>query len=108
MDRDVLIALLAAAPEPHQACIAALQRGSPFQVFDSPAPARQFADIWRWREQLVQDAGIPTDGWHPGLEVLTAAGEQAVRVGVVQVPDTRKRFKVFLSADASTVVACIG
>ncbi|WP_147457080.1 hypothetical protein [Micromonospora pisi] len=108
MDRDVLIALLAAAPEPPQACIAALQSGSSFKVFDPSAPARQFADIWRVREQIVQDAGIPTDGWHPGLESLTAAGEQPVRVGVVQVPDTRKRFKLFLSADASALVACIG
>ncbi|MEV0733540.1 hypothetical protein [Polymorphospora sp. NPDC050346] len=108
MDRATLIALLNTSPDPYPDCVAALEARSTFTVWDKQAPASHFADIWQFREELVKEDGVSTANWHPGLEALAAAGEQPVLLGIVRVEHPRRHFKLFLSADASAVVACIG
>ncbi|MFE9651576.1 hypothetical protein [Micromonospora sp. NPDC006431] len=108
MDQAALIALLSESPDPYPDCLAALEAGWPFTVFDKSERASHFAAIYQFREELVKENGGPTAGWHPGLEALAAAGDQPVRVGVVRVADPPRSFILFLSVDASAVVACIG
>jgi hypothetical protein len=106
--RGTLIALLKGAGEAHEACRAALGAGAGFDIHDGLIPASQLAATYGLRNEITQEAGIPTLGFAQAVEHLRGAGDQALRLGSVRVQDPPYYFLLFLSVDASSVVACIG
>ncbi|MDW5330818.1 hypothetical protein [Plantactinospora sp. KLBMP9567] len=108
MRRETLVALLSGAGEAYEACRAALGAGAGFDIATGLVPASQLAATYGVRKKITRDAGIPTLGFAEAVEHLRDAGDQALRLGGVRVDSPPYYFQLFLSADASSVVACIG
>lgn len=108
MERVQLISLLTDRDGAFEACRVAVERGASFDVFDGSLPASHFAEIYRGRQIHTRERGIPTVGFAEAVEVLYALRERPLRVGRVRLSDPPYYFQLFLSADESAVVACIG
>ncbi|MGK5445069.1 hypothetical protein ACSNN7_25025 [Micromonospora sp. URMC 105] len=111
MKREELISLLADESPADTACREALERGAPFRIWDDSGgsiPASNLASTYRAREAITRDRGIPTLGFAAAVETLYALGEQPVRLGGVTQVDPPYYFQLFLTADATSVLACIG
>ncbi|GAB3160397.1 hypothetical protein GCM10027290_66410 [Micromonospora sonneratiae] len=100
--------LLNGPQEAYSACRASLQSGATFEVWDKLALASDLASIYRCREETVRLAGFPTDSYRVAVDALAALGDQQLRLGVVRPVGMFSRFVLFLAADASAIVACIG
>ncbi|RUL90399.1 MULTISPECIES: hypothetical protein [Micromonospora] len=111
MERKELISLLADESPVNKACREALERGAPFHIRDEAmglVPANNLASTYRAREAITRDRGIPTLGFAAAVEALHALGEQPVRLGGVTQLDPPYYFQLFLTADATSVLTCIG
>jgi hypothetical protein len=109
MGRDSLVGLLAAGRgEAYAACLQQVRRGVPFTIYDGVLPASHYERIYRRREQHTRRIGLPTVGFQETAERLYALGEQLVRIGTVDVPHPPYHYQLFLSADLSIVVGCLG
>ncbi|MCP3784640.1 hypothetical protein NLX85_14800 [Micromonospora sp. A3M-1-15] len=111
MKREELISLLADESPVNKACRDALERGASFHIWDGTlglVPAHNLARTYRVREVHTRERGIPTLGFVASVETLCALGDQPVRLGGVTQLDPPYYFQLFLAADASSVLACIG
>jgi hypothetical protein len=108
MDRDRLVSLLSGSQEAHVACRAALRNGAAFVIYDHPLPATDLLGIYRRRQRHTSKAGIPTHGFGPAIEALAASGGLPLCLGSVTAVDPPYHFQLFLTEDASAVVACLG
>ncbi|WP_446217361.1 hypothetical protein [Micromonospora sp. IBHARD004] len=111
MNREELIPLLADESLVNKACREALERGASFRIWDGAVglvPANNLASTYRVREVHTRERGIPTLGFAEAVETLHAFGEQPVRLGGVTQLDPPYYFQLFLTADAASVLACIG
>ncbi|WP_433288763.1 hypothetical protein [Micromonospora sp. CA-244673] len=108
MKREELISLLAGDGPVNEACRRALERGASFHIWDGLVPASNLAPVYRAREAITRDRGIPTLGFAAAVETLHALAEQPVRLGGVRQPEPPYSFQLFLSADAGSILACIG
>ncbi|MBO4205880.1 hypothetical protein [Micromonospora echinofusca] len=106
--RETLVALLSGAGEAYEACRTALGAGAEFDIDNGLIPASQLAATYCLRNEITQEAGIPTLGFARAVEHLRKAGDHALRLGSVRVQDSPYYFLLFLSVDASSVVECIG
>jgi len=106
--REDLISLLTDNSPAHQACRTALNQGSFFYVDDGLIPANNHAFTYRAREAHTRERGIPTLGFAAAVERLHALGEQPLRLGGVRQSDPPYYFQLFLAADGTAVLACIG
>ncbi|HEX5595053.1 MAG TPA: hypothetical protein VFX61_03385 [Micromonosporaceae bacterium] len=107
MERERLVSLLAGRGSAYEDCRAALRRDASFVIYDSAVPANLLAHIYRRRETHVRERGLPTLGFRQAVDSLHAAGNQPLRLGAVRVADPPSHFQLFVSADGSTVVACL-
>lgn len=111
VERDELISLLAGESPVNKACREALERGASFRIWDGVdglVPAGNLASTYRAREAITRDRGIPTLGFAAAVETLQALGEQPVRLGGVTQLGPPYYFQLFMTADAASVLACIG
>lgn len=111
MEREELIALLAEESPVTTACREALARGAAFRIWDGAfgsVPANNLAATYGVRRVHTRERGIPTLGFAEAVETLRALGEQPVRLGGVTQLDPPYYFQLFLTADAASVLACIG
>jgi hypothetical protein len=108
MNRRTLISLLDGSGAAKKACREALRAGAGFNISEGLVPARHLAAIYRVRADITRDRGIPTIGFGEAVNRLQAAEDQALRLGGVQVDDPPYYFQLFLTADASSVLACVG
>ncbi|MET8911002.1 hypothetical protein [Micromonospora sp. NPDC004551] len=111
MERDELIFLLAGESPVSNACLEALERGASYRIWvdvDGLVPANNLASTYRAREAITRDRGIPTLGFAAAVETLHALGEQPVRLGGVTQLHPPYYFQLFLTADAASVLTCIG
>ncbi|MEQ4305030.1 hypothetical protein ABNF97_27230 [Plantactinospora sp. B6F1] len=87
------------------------QHLAPVPDSTSPPGSSQRANWQRhtaFGDKITRDAGIPTLGFAEAVEHLRGAGDQALRLGGVRVDNPPYYFQLLLSADASSVVGCIG
>ncbi|GAA1370622.1 hypothetical protein [Catellatospora chokoriensis] len=104
MDRDRLISLLSTGGEAFEACRLALINGASFVVWEKHLPASTLASIWDVRREIADAAGINTAEMTSAVARLEAVGDREVCVGKVVAPG--HRFRLFLLADQSAVLAC--
>jgi hypothetical protein len=109
VDRDSLAGLLAAGQgEAYEACLEQVRRGARFVIYDGASPASHYQHIYRRREQHTRRHGLPTVGFRETVERLRDLGEQPVVLGAVDVAFPPYHYQLFVSADLSTMVGCLG
>jgi len=111
VERDELISLLAGESTVNKACRADLERGASYRIWDGDdglVPANNLASTYRAREAITRDRGVATIGFAAAVETLHALGEQPVLLGAVTQLDPPYCFQLFLTADAASLLACIG
>jgi hypothetical protein len=109
MEREALLRLLAEEPgAAFQACRAAIRAGAEYVVWDHTLPADQLARSYTRRARHMERIGNPMLGGAEAIDVLATAGDRPLRVGEAKIENPPTHFQLFLSADASRVVACIG
>ncbi|MEV5211656.1 hypothetical protein AB0K35_29690 [Micromonospora sp. NPDC053740] len=77
-------------------------------IDSDPLPASHMVSIYRRQERHIKARGVPSLGFAEAVQALTDAGNLLLRLGSVTAADPPYNFQIFLSADASTVVACLG
>lgn len=100
--------LLAGPQTAYLAYRAAVRRDASFTIWDALVPASSLADIYRFRKETVRLAGLTADSYRLAVDRLTGLGDEPLRLGVVRRTDESGRFVLFVAADASPVIACVG
>jgi hypothetical protein len=111
VERDELISLLVGESPVNKACREALEQGASYRIWDGDdglVPANSLAFTYRAREAITRDRGIATLGFAAAVETLHALGGRPVLLGGVTQLDPPYYFQLFLTADAASVLACIG
>jgi hypothetical protein len=109
MEREALLRLLALEPgAAFEACGEAIRAGAEYVVWDDPLPADQLARSYSRRALHMAKIGNPMLGGAEAIEQLHSSGQRMLRIGEAKVDDPPTHFQLFLTADASRVVACLG
>ncbi|MFF5226776.1 hypothetical protein [Dactylosporangium sp. NPDC000521] len=109
MEREVLLRLLDEVPgEAFVACKDAIRAGADYVVWDDTVPADQLARSYSRRAQHMAKIGTPMLGGDDAITRLQVAGGRPLRIGEAKVEDPPTHFQLFLTADATRVVACLG
>ena len=109
MEREVLLRLLDEEPgEAFVACKDAIRAGADYVVWDDTVPADQLARSYSRRAQHMAKIGTPMLGGAEAIAHLQVAGVRPLRIGEAKVEDPPTHFQLFLTADATRVVACLG
>ena len=64
--------------------------------------------IYQRRAHLTRRMGVPSLGFDEAVTQLGSCGLQHLILGIVEGAESDYRFQLFLSPDASRVVACLG
>ncbi|MEV4135330.1 hypothetical protein AB0J72_24535 [Dactylosporangium sp. NPDC049742] len=109
MEREALLRLLDEVPgEAFVACKDAIRAGADYVVWDDTVPADQLARSYSRRAQHMAKIGTPMLGGDDAIARLQIAGGRPLRIGEAKVEDPPTHFQLFLTADATRVVACLG
>jgi hypothetical protein len=108
MERDQLVELLDGPGDAGSACRHALIDGAAFLVWQGSAAADRMVPAYERRLRRAAAEGMATIGFQEALVALRAVGRQQLRLGQVALLDNTYRFMLFLAADLSAVVACLG
>ncbi|MEV0309329.1 hypothetical protein [Nonomuraea fuscirosea] len=108
MDRETLVQLLDNAGEAARACRQALMAGASFEIWPDPVEVLPLTMTDRRRARLTRRMDIPSVGFDEAVTQLGACGFQRLILGIVRSTESGYRFQLFLSPDASRVVACLG
>ncbi len=109
MEREVLLRLLDEVPgEAFVACKDAIRAGADYVVWDDTVPADQLARSYSRRAQHMAKIGTPMLGGDDAIARLQISGDRPLRIGEAKVEDPPTHFQLFLTADATRVVACLG
>ncbi|MGV9374908.1 hypothetical protein ACWDRB_03800 [Nonomuraea sp. NPDC003707] len=108
MDRETLVQLLDNAGEAGRACRRELTAGASFEVWQDPVEALSLTRTYRRRARLTRRMGNPSLGFDEAIARLGTCGLQHLLLGIVKSTESAYNFQLFLSPDASRVVACLG
>ncbi|MGV9773377.1 hypothetical protein [Streptosporangium sp. NPDC003464] len=108
MDRETLVQLLDNAGEAGRACRRALMAGASFEIWPDPVEVLPLTKIYQRRARLTRRMDIPSLGFDEAVTQLCSYGLQHLILGIVKSTESDYRFQLFLSPDASRVVACLG
>jgi hypothetical protein len=108
VERDHLAQLLDTSGYASKACRHALLEGAEFIFWDGSVPASRMLPAYERRQSHTLAEGIPTLGFAEAVDGLRSMGTEPVRLGQVTVVDPPYLFMVFLTADSSTIVGCLG
>jgi hypothetical protein len=108
VERKQLAQLLDTAAYAPSACRHALLDGAGFIMWEGLVPASRILPAYERREIHTVANGIQTLGFAEALADLRSLGARTVQIGQVTVADPPYVFMVFLTEDASAVVACLG
>ncbi|MEU6723171.1 hypothetical protein ABZ917_05600 [Nonomuraea wenchangensis] len=108
MDRETLVQLLDNAGEAGHACRRALMNGAYFEIWPDPVEALPLAKTYQRRARLTHRMDIPSLGFNEAVTKLDTCGLQHLVLGIVKDAESAYHFQLFLSPDASRVVACLG
>ncbi|MEW9530067.1 hypothetical protein [Microbispora sp. NPDC049125] len=108
MDRSALADLLSDAGEAGAACRRALVSGGDYEVWPAPVSTRSLVRVYRRRERLSRRRGISSVGFADAVVRLDTCDLEVVLIGYVESVSPAYHFQIFLSADASRVIACLG
>ncbi|HZL73949.1 MAG TPA: hypothetical protein VFB83_01120 [Propionibacteriaceae bacterium] len=109
MNRERLAAILVPQEgEAFTACRRAVLAGARFWVAEDPQPASTLLRTYARRDKHTRQRGIETIGFTDAVTKLGALGEELVRLAAVNSDHPPYHFMLFLNADATTVLACLG
>ena len=108
MERTELAQLFDTSDTASGACRHALLGGADYIVWEDPVPADRILPAYERRALRTVAAGVPTVGFAEAMASLRRIGTQPVRLGQVTGTDPPFLYMLFLTDDASTVVACLG
>jgi hypothetical protein len=108
MERDQLVELLNGPGGAGIACRQALLDGATFLVWKGCAAADRMVPAYERRQRHAVAEGVATLGLPEALVALRAMGTEQLRLGQVTLLDNTYSFMLFLAADLSVVVACLG
>jgi hypothetical protein len=108
MDRDRLVRLLDGDDEMIVACRRAVVDGAPFWISPTSQPASSLTSTYARRERLNRRAGVPAMGFSQAVDRLRNLGEQPAHVAAVDWQNPPYHFQLFLNADLTAVMACVG
>ncbi|MEU6715961.1 hypothetical protein ABZ897_31225 [Nonomuraea sp. NPDC046802] len=109
MDREMLVQLLDnAGGEAGHACRRALVAGAYFEMWPNPVEALQLTRTYQRRARLTYRLEIPSLGFEDAVARLSSCEFQHLILGIVKNTEPAYHFQLFLSPDASRVVACLG
>ncbi|WP_406435525.1 hypothetical protein [Streptomyces sp. NBC_01589] len=108
MERHLLMQLLAGgADDASAAALAALRSGATHDVSDWTVPAEKPAQGYATRRRYWRRKGTETQGLDRAVPLL-GRHDQPVRFGQITPADGTWVFILFLTEDASALVACFG
>ncbi|WP_116026734.1 hypothetical protein [Thermomonospora umbrina] len=84
----------------------ALSAGGAFAIWDGLVPASQLATTYSRRRRLTVKRATPTMALDETVDILTDLGDTPLRLGRIDTSDGGWTHMIFLSADASAVIAC--
>ncbi|MFB9447162.1 hypothetical protein Dvina_29480 [Dactylosporangium vinaceum] len=108
MDRARLAELLETHDDRFAAGRLAVLGGARFRIDDGSTPAPRLASIYARRDRHTRSRGMATLGFAAAVEALRAYGDRPVRLGAVEVDEPPYHFQLFLAADLTAVIACLG
>ncbi|MEV5895659.1 hypothetical protein [Nonomuraea fuscirosea] len=108
MDRETLVQLLDNQGEAAHDCRQALMAGASFEIWPDPVEALPLTKTYRRRARLTRRMDVPSVGFDEAVTQLGAFELQHLILGIVRSTESGYRFQLFLSPDASRVVACLG
>ncbi|MFD0274147.1 hypothetical protein ACFVHB_09590 [Kitasatospora sp. NPDC127111] len=106
MTRDDLAEMLADQTPACGPARGALLSGGTFTVWDSLIPANRHVGVYRRRLRTTQRRGVATLGLTETVGILERAGDEPLRIGLIQTADQAWGFMLFFNAAATTVLAC--
>ncbi|WP_405912691.1 hypothetical protein OG760_16065 [Streptomyces sp. NBC_00963] len=104
-ERDVLAQLLAGDDEASAAALEAFHSGASYIVWGGTPRADSLARTYGRRLRLTQSTGTQTVGLERAVQLL-GRHDRPVRLGQVKAADGTWVFLLFLTEDASALVAC--
>lgn len=109
VDRETLVQLLdSAGGEAGHACRRALAAGAYFEIWPDPVEVLRLTRTYQRRARLTHRLEIPSLGFEEAVAQLSSCGLQHLILGIVKSAELAYHFQLFLSPDASRVVACLG
>ena len=108
MDRPTLAELLVYQGEADSACRLAVLAGGDFRIWEGGVRIDHLVHIYRRRERLTRRQAIPSLGFSEAVSRLQSCGLDEVLLGYAKSAEPRYHFQLFLTVDASRVVACLG
>jgi hypothetical protein len=105
---DLAVLLQRGGGDARGAAREALLSGGAFTVWDGEVPASRLAGIYDGRRRRTEHKGIATIGLGEAIARLEGRVPGAVRLGKVVSASRDWVFVLFLSVDASEVIACTG
>jgi hypothetical protein len=103
------VELLDSAWEADSACRQLLLDGAPFHIGEhGPASVAGLVHIYARRERLTRRKGVPSVGFSEAVERLQSCGLDDVLIGYVKDVERGWHFQLFVAADESLVVSCLG
>jgi hypothetical protein len=87
---------------------AALLDGGEFVIWDGSVPCQQLASIYAARLRRARRRGTQTLALPPTVNILTRLAATPVPIGCIFTADRTWAFMLFLTFDASAVIACTG
>ena len=107
MERAVLIRALLREDVASRACVAALEGGADFDVYQGEVATADLMAIYRRRARHVATIGLEHGGFEEALDDLGRCGADVLRLGAVTDRLGQRHFQLFVSADSDDVVACL-
>src|SRR5262249_35842834 len=109
MEREALLRLLdEQRGAAFVACGDAIRAGADYVVWDHTVPADQLARSYSRRAHHIARSGNPMLGGAEAIKRLPVSGDRPLRIGEAKIDNPPPHFQLFLTADASRVVACLG
>ena len=87
---------------------AALLGGGDFVIWDGNVPGQQLASIYAARHRRARKRGTETLALSATVDILTQHSTAPLRIGCIFTPDRTWAFMLFLSEDASVILAFTG
>jgi hypothetical protein len=82
--------------------------GASFEIWPDPVEVLPLTKIYQRRARLTRRMDIPSLGFDEVVTQLRSCGLQHLILGSVMSTESDYRFQLFLSPEASRVVACLG
>lgn len=107
MNRAALIDAFRRSDAVTRACVAALDSGAEFEVFEGTSDVADLIAIYGRRSRHVGAIGLPHGGFDQALTDLRVVSDERVRLGQVQDGHGLRHYQLFLASDADEVIACL-